>query len=103
MVGNARPEYAMQCREQPALLWLQRRPVVDGTSGWLSHAALPDLQAGLGIGLQRPQGRARHQGLFRETTSVSGRARGRYLVNAPDPDDARVYGFQRRPMRQPAR
>ena len=24
-------------------------------------------------------------------------------VNAPDPDDARIYGFQRRPVREPAR
>ena len=30
MVGNPGGEYAVQCREQPALLWLQRRPVMDG-------------------------------------------------------------------------
>src|SRR5260370_10427467 len=46
MVGNPRCEYPVQCREQPALLGLQRRSVVDGASGWLSHAALPDIQAG---------------------------------------------------------
>src|ERR1700751_4445188 len=98
MVGNPRREYAMQCREQSALLGMQRRSVVDGASGWLSHAAFPDLQAGFGIGWQRPQGRARHESLFREATAGPRPRRGRKLVDAPDPNDARVYGFQRRPV-----
>jgi antirestriction protein ArdC len=64
MVSNARREYAVQRREQPALLWLQRRAVVDGAGGQLSLATLLDFQAGFGVGRQRPQGRARHQVYF---------------------------------------
>ena len=30
MVGNTRRQYTVQCREQPALLRLQRRSAVDG-------------------------------------------------------------------------
>jgi antirestriction protein ArdC len=54
----------MQCRKQPALLRMQRRPVVDGAGGRLSHPALSDVQAGFGVRRQRPQGRARHQVYF---------------------------------------
>jgi antirestriction protein ArdC len=64
MVGNHRREHPMQCREQPALLWLQRRPVVDGAGDRRSHAALSHLQAGFGVGRQRAQGRARHKAYF---------------------------------------
>jgi len=32
LVSNARGEHAVQCREQSALLRMQRRSVVDGTS-----------------------------------------------------------------------
>jgi hypothetical protein len=43
---EAGAEYAVQRCKQPALLWLQRRSVVDGTSGRLSLTALFDIQAG---------------------------------------------------------
>jgi len=39
---------------------MQRSPVVDGAGGRIPDTALSDLQAGHGIGRQRPQGRARH-------------------------------------------
>jgi antirestriction protein ArdC len=39
VVGNTGREYAVQCSEQSALLWLQRRSVVDGAGGRSSHAA----------------------------------------------------------------
>src|SRR5713226_8361634 len=74
MVGNPRREYSVQCCEQQALLRMQRRSVVDGTSGRLSHAAFSDVQAGFGVGRQRAQGRARHEGVFREATT--GRDKG---------------------------
>jgi antirestriction protein ArdC len=64
MVNNSRREYSLQCREQSALLRLQRRSVVDGTGGWLSHAALSHIQASLGIGRTRSQGRARTKVYF---------------------------------------
>jgi hypothetical protein len=47
------------------LLWMD-------TSGRVPHAALPDVQPSLGIGRQRTQGRARHEGVFREATPGSG-------------------------------
>src|ERR1700716_3799637 len=103
MVRKPRREYTVQRCEQPALLRMQRNSVVDGAGGWLSYAALSNIQAGLGVGRQRAQGRARHEGLFREATPGSRQGRGRWLSNAPDPDDAGVYGFQRRPMRKPSR
>ena len=76
IIGKPRGEYAAQCREQPALLWLQRRPVVDSTSSRISHTALSHLQAGFGIGWQRPQGRARHEGLLCEATTSPRPRRG---------------------------
>jgi hypothetical protein len=45
MVGHPRSEYPPQCGEQSALLRMQRRSVVDGASGRLSHAAFSDAQA----------------------------------------------------------
>jgi|SRR5450631_3675485 antirestriction protein ArdC len=53
MVGQPRRKYTVQCRKQSALFWMQRRSVVDGASGRLSHAALFDVQAGLGVGRHR--------------------------------------------------
>ena len=64
MVGKPRGEYAVQRGEQSTLLRMQRCPVVDGASGRLSHSPLSHLQAGLGAGRQRLQGRARHEGRF---------------------------------------
>src|SRR5436309_7974171 len=41
---------------------------------WMAQASgyrtpFPDIQAGFGVGRERAQGRARHQGLFREATA----------------------------------
>jgi antirestriction protein ArdC len=64
MVGEPRREHTVQRCEQSALLRLQRRSVVDGTSGRLSLAALSNIQAGFGVGRQRAQGRTRHKVYF---------------------------------------
>src|SRR5258706_2550779 len=71
MVGNARRQPPLQRRNQSALFGMQCRSVVDGTSVRLSHAALSDIQTGFEVGRQRAQGRARHEGLFREATPGS--------------------------------
>jgi hypothetical protein len=77
LVRNTRREYTVQRGEQQALLWLQRRAVVDGPGGRLSLATLFNIQAGFGVGRQRPQGRARHEGVFREATAGPRPRRGR--------------------------
>jgi N-terminal domain of anti-restriction factor ArdC len=41
-------EHPLQRRNQPALFRMQCRSAVDGTSGGLSHAALSDIQSGIG-------------------------------------------------------
>src|SRR5450830_1673971 len=50
LVGNGRHEYAVQRPDQSALLRKQRRAVVDGTNGRLSHAPLSDIQTALDFG-----------------------------------------------------
>src|ERR1700741_2846880 len=87
MVGNFRRKHTRQCRNQSPLLGMQRRPVVDGTGSRLSHAPLSHGQASLEVWWQRAQGRTRHEGLFREAASSSGRARGRQRFNTSHPDD----------------
>jgi antirestriction protein ArdC len=57
MVGDARREHPLQRRNQPALFRMQRRSVVDGTSSRPWHTALSNVQAGIGVGRQRAQGR----------------------------------------------
>jgi hypothetical protein len=56
LVGNARRKYAVQRCNEPALLRLQRRAVVDGTGSGISHAELFDIQAGTRIGRMGSQG-----------------------------------------------
>jgi hypothetical protein len=71
VVRNGRHEYALQRRDQPALLGVQRRAAVDGKSGRLSSPSFCYLQTGFGVGRARSQGRARHQSLLRKATPVT--------------------------------
>src|SRR5213079_615027 len=58
------------------LLWMAQ------AAGYRTPRFLTFKQAG--VGRQRAQGRARHQGLLREAAPGSGQERGRWLRKAPD-------------------
>ena len=76
MVGNAGPECPAERSDQSALFRMQRDPVVACARSRLGNATVPDVQAGDGGRRQCAQGRARHQGLFRQAVAGEGRRQG---------------------------
>ena len=93
MVGNSRREYAVQCRDQSAVFRMQRRPVVDGTGGGVSHTAISYVQAGNRGRRARQKRGARLPNLFCEAITGKGR-RQRRSRTAHSPDAAGVHCFQ---------
>lgn len=80
LVFNPGREHTMQRRDQSPLLRVQRRSIVDGTGGGISHPALSNIQAGFGIGRPCSQERTWNQGVFRETASVPRQGRMRMTL-----------------------